>query len=203
MKKFASTGLIIGAFVFGMASCNQEQGAVENAQETNEQRFEDTAVEDRKIDQSDFMTQAASNNMLEIEAGRLAQQKGQSQAVKDFGQMMVTDHTQATEKLQSLASQQNIALPDSMSQEHMDQLQSLRDKSGAEFDQEYADLMVSSHEEAVSLFEDASNNMENAEVKNFATTTLPKLREHLEQANQLDQTVNNNSTTNAGTPTRQ
>ncbi|RDV13849.1 DUF4142 domain-containing protein [Pontibacter diazotrophicus] len=203
MKKFASTGLIIGAFVFGMASCNQEQGAVENAQETNEQRFEDTAMEDRKIDQSEFMTQAASSNMLEIEAGQLAQQKGQNQAVKDFGQMMVTDHTQATEQLQSIASQKNITLPDSMSQEHMDQLQSLRDKNGAEFDQEYADLMVSSHEEAISLFEDASEDLEDPDVKNFATTTLPKLREHHQQANQLDETVGGNNTANLGTPREQ
>lgn len=186
-----------------MASCNQEQGAVEEAQEINEQRFEDTAMEDRKIEQAEFMTRAASSDMLEIEAGRLAQQRGENQAVKDFGQRMVTDHTQATERLQSLASQQNITLPDSMSQEHMDQLQNLRDKRGAEFDEEYADLMVSSHEEAVSLFEDGAEDLENTEVRNFASSTLPKLREHLQQARQLDETVGGDNTANLGTPRRQ
>ena len=201
MKKIASAGLIISASLFGMASCNQEQGAVEEAQEINEQRVEDTAVEEQVDEVSEFMTQAASSGMLEVEAGRLAQEKGQSQEVKNYGQMMVTDHTKANDQLKTLAAQQNITLPDSMSQQHMDQLQSLRDKSGAEFDQEYADLMVSSHEEAVSLFEDASDNLEDAEVKGFATTTLPTLQQHLEHANQLNETLDGD--TNAGTPTEQ
>ncbi|WP_162055304.1 hypothetical protein [Pontibacter pamirensis] len=61
----ASTELLIGALLFEVVSCNQEQGAVGEAQETNEQRFENTAMEDRKIDQAEFITQAASSNMLE------------------------------------------------------------------------------------------------------------------------------------------
>lgn len=175
---------------------------MEEAQGVNEQQAEGTAMEDQMTNLSDFMTKAASSGMLEVEAGRLAQEKGQNQQVKDFGQMMVTDHTQANDQLKTLASQHNVTLPDSMSQEHMDHMQSLRDKTGAEFDQEYMDLMVTSHEEAVSLFEDASNNLENAEVKGFASTILPKLQQHLDQANQLKETVGGGSA-NAGTPTDQ
>ena len=199
MKKIASTWTIIGAFLFGMASCNQQSGAVEEAQEVNEQRVEDTAVEEQVDEASEFMTKAASSGMLEVEAGRLAQEKGQSQEVKDFGQMMVTDHTKANDALKALAQQKNIVLPDSMGQQHMDKLQDLRDKSGAEFDEEYIDLMVSSHEEAVDLFEDAANDMEDQEVKSFASTTLPTLQQHLDQANQLDDTPDGDNT-NAGTP---
>lgn len=202
MRRIASTGLIIGAVLLGMASCNQEQGAVEEAQTANEEKFEGTQMEDRKVSQSDFMTQAASNGMLEVEAGRLAQQKGLMQEVKDYGQTMVNDHTTANNQLKTLASQLNIILPDSMSQEHLDQLQSLRDKNGAEFDREYMDLMVSSHENAISLFEDASNNMENAEVKRFATTTLPVLRQHHARANQLNETLDSDDV-NVATPTEQ
>lgn len=202
MKKFASTGLIIGAFLFGMASCNQEQGAVEEAQTANEEKFEDTPMEERKISQSDFMTQAASNGMLEVEAGRLAQQKGLMQEVKSYGQTMVNDHTKANDQLKTLASQLNITLPGSMSQEHMDQLKNLQGLNGAEFDREYMELMVSSHENAVSIFEDASNNMENAEVKSFATTTLPVLRQHLDRANQLNEAMQKDDM-NVATPTEQ
>ncbi|MDX5480870.1 MAG: DUF4142 domain-containing protein [Hymenobacteraceae bacterium] len=192
MKKIASTGLLLGAFLFGVASCNQQQGAVEEAQEVNEQRAEGTAMEDRMVDQSEFMTKAASNSMLEVEAGRLAQERGQMQEVKDYGQMMVTDHTNANDQLRQLAQQKNITLPDSMGQDHRDQLQNLRDKTGQEFDQQYMDLMVSSHEDAVSMFEDAANNMQDPDVKNFASTTLPKLREHLDRARQLDERVGQN-----------
>lgn len=201
MKRIASTGLIVSALIFGMASCNQEQGAVEEAQQANEQKFEDTEMEDRKLNQSDFLTQAASNGMLEVQAGRLAQQEGLLQEVKSYGQRMVTDHTQANDKLKALASQLNITLPDSMSQEHLEQLQKLRNADGAEFDRQYMDLMVSSHENAVSMFEDASNNMENVEVKSFASNTLPILRQHLDSARQLDRALDEDA--NMGTPTEQ
>ena len=201
MKRIASTGLIVSALIFGMASCNQEQGAVEEAQQANEQKFEDTEMEDRKLNQSDFLTQAASNGMLEVQAGRLAQQEGLLQEVKSYGQRMVTDHIQANDKLKALASQLNITLPDSMSQEHLEQLQKLRNADGAEFDRQYMDLMVSSHENAVSMFEDASNNMENVEVKSFASNTLPILRQHLDSARQLDRALDEDA--NMGTPTEQ
>ncbi|GHA63440.1 hypothetical protein GCM10007389_14970 [Pontibacter akesuensis] len=169
-----------------MASCNQEGGAVEEAQEVNEQQAEGTEMEDQMTNVSDFMTKAASSNMLEIQAGQLAQQKGQMKEVKDYAQMIVTDHQQATQKLTQLAQQNNIVLPDSMSQEHMNMLEELRGKTGQEFDREYMNLMVSSHEEAVSLFENASNELENQEVKSFASSTLPKLRQHLDRAQQLE-----------------
>ncbi|MEJ8801324.1 DUF4142 domain-containing protein [Pontibacter sp. H249] len=192
MKKIASTGLFLAALIFGVASCNQQQGAVEEAQETNEQMAEGTEMEDQMTEQSDFMTKAASTGMLEVEAGKLAQEKAQNQEVKNYGQMMVTDHTDANSKLMSLAQQKNVMVPDSMSQDHMDQMQNLRDKTGADFDKAYMDLMVSSHEEAVSLFEDASNNIQDAEIQNFANTTLPKLRQHHERAQQLKGVVDKN-----------
>ncbi|AKD02945.1 DUF4142 domain-containing protein [Pontibacter korlensis] len=189
MKKIISTGMLAGAFLFGIVSCNQQQGAVEEAQEVNEQQAQNTGMEDQMTNISDFMTKAASNSMLEVEAGRLAQDRAQNQQVKEYGKMMVADHTKANEQMKQLAQQKNVTLPDSLGQDHKDQLQSLQDKKGREFDQEYMDLMVSSHEEAVTLFEDASNNIQDAEVKSFATTTLPKLREHLDRANQIDSTM--------------
>ncbi|WP_299826216.1 DUF4142 domain-containing protein [uncultured Pontibacter sp.] len=189
MKKVASTGLFLAAFLFGIVSCNQEQGAVEEAQQTNEQMAEGTEMEDQMTEQSDFMTRAASSGMLEVEAGKLAQQKAQNAEVKKYGEMMVTEHTAANKELMALAQQKNVVVPDSMSQNHMDQMQSLRDKTGADFDKEYMDLMVTSHEEAVTLFEDASNNIQDTEVKNFASTTLPKLRQHHERAQQLKDVI--------------
>lgn len=199
MKRIAFTGLIASLFLFGTVACNQDKGAVEEAQETNEQMAEDTPMEDVKVDQSDFMTKAASSSMLEIEAGKLAQQKGTSQQVKDYGKQMVTDHTKASTDMKALATKKNVVLPDSMSNDHMEQLNELRDKTGTEFDKAYVDLMVSSHEEAVSLFEDASNNQEDADVKTFAAATLPVLRQHHEHARKLDEAMDN-ANDNASTP---
>lgn len=190
MKKNVLTGLIVCAFLFNFG-CNQQQGAVEEAQTTNEEIAENTEMEDQMVNQSDFMTQAASNGMFEVEAGRLAQQKGTNPEVKSFGEMMVTEHTTANKELMGIAQQKNLVLPDSMGQDHMDHMQELREKTGAEFDQAYAEKMVSTHENAVSLFEGAAQDLVDAEVKAFASTTLPTLQEHLIRANQLNETVKN------------
>ncbi|TXK52818.1 DUF4142 domain-containing protein [Pontibacter qinzhouensis] len=206
MKKLALTAFIASAFLFGTASCTSEnKDNVDQAQETNEQAFEDTSMEDRKIDQSDFMTRAASDGMFEIEAGKLAQQKGQNAEVKKFGGQMVTDHQKASNELKALAQKKSITLPDSMSREHMDKLQSLRDKNGAEFDEEYVDAMVDAHDKAVSLFEDAAEDLEDAEVKAFASKTLPVLQQHREHAKTLDDKLGNTAgtNTNRATPSRQ
>ena len=189
MKKIASTGVLLAAFLFGMSSCNQEQGAVEEAQETNEQIAEDTEMEDQMTEMSDFMTKAASGGMMEVELGKMAQEKGQMKEVKDFGQMMVTDHQKANEQLKALAAQKNVVLPDSMGEKHMEHVNELRDKTGAEFDKAYMNLMVTDHEEDVQMFEDAANNLQDPEVKSFASTTVTTLRQHLDRAKQVKDMV--------------
>ncbi|WP_347157432.1 DUF4142 domain-containing protein [Pontibacter chitinilyticus] len=190
MKKFASTGLLLSALLLGTVSCNQNKGAVEEAQETNEQKFDDTAVEDTKDNLSDFMTKAASGGMMEVQLGQLAQQKAQSQDVKDFGQMMVDDHTKANQKLKDLAAQKNITLPDSMAPEQMDHVKELRDKTGAEFDKAYMSLMVDDHQEDIDLFQNAAQNLEDPDVKAFASSTVPVLQKHLDRAKEVNNTVN-------------
>ncbi|PTX22257.1 putative membrane protein [Pontibacter mucosus] len=189
MKKIISTGFIAGAFLFAVASCGQQNDSVEQAQEVNEQQVEDTPMEDQVDDVSEFATEAASSGMLEVEAGNMAQKMAQNQQVKDFAKMMVADHTKANEELRQLAQKKNMMLPDSMSNEHRNKLDGLRDKKGADFDRNYMDLMVSSHEDAVEDFEEASRDLQDAEVQKFAADKLPKLREHLESARKLRDTV--------------
>lgn len=178
--------------LFSAVSCNQKEGAVEEAQETNEQKFDDTSMEDTKDDQSEFMTKAASGGMMEVQLGQLAQQNGMSQDVKDFGKMMVDDHTKANEELKALAAQKNITLPDSMGQEQMDHVEELRGKANADFDQAYMSLMVDDHQEDVDLFQEAAQNLQDPDTKAFASKTVPILQQHLDRAQQVNNTVNNN-----------
>ena len=179
----------MGAFLLGMASCNQQGGAVEEAQEANEEIADDTPMEDEAEDLSEFMTKAASGGMMEVELGKMAQQQAQNQQVKDFGTMMVTDHTKANNELKALAASKNIILPDTMGEAHMDHVEDLRDNKGAEFDEAYMDLMVSDHKEDVEMFEDAANNLQDAEAKAFAAKTLPVLQKHMAQARMIDSTM--------------
>lgn len=195
MKKITTSALVASLLIFG-AGCTSEQknDSVEQAQTTNEQKAEDTAMEEQVDDMSEFMTKAASSNMMEIELGKLAQQKAQNADVKRFAQMMVTDHTKASAEMKALAAQKNVTLPDSMGSEHRDHMNKMRDKTGADFDKDYMDMMVNAHQKDVSMFEDASQNMQDPDVKAFASKTLETLRMHHKEAERINDLLKNKNT---------
>ncbi|MDX5436751.1 MAG: DUF4142 domain-containing protein [Pontibacter sp.] len=189
MKKVSSTGLLLLALIFGVASCNQERGAVEEAQEANEEMAEGMEMEDQIEEQSEFLTKAASGGMMEVELGKLAQQKGQMKEVKDFGTMMVNDHQKVNQELKAHAARLNIMLPDSMGEKHMEHVKELRKKTGAEFDKAYMDLMVSDHKEDVEMFENAAKDLEDPQLKTFVSNTVTTLRQHHDRAKQVNDMV--------------
>ena len=132
-----------------------------------------------------FYKKAAEAGIAEVDAGNLAQQKGNSQAVKEFGAMMVKDHTAAAKKLKSLAATKNISLPTSASVGDMANKAKLEILSGDTFDKSYIKSQVKAHREAVGLFKKESTSGEDAEAKAFATATLPRLRSHLKKINAI------------------
>jgi putative membrane protein len=134
---------------------------------------------------ADFVTKAAQAGMAEVAAGKLAASKGESPAVKKFGQRMVRDHTKANEELKSVASKSGATVPASTSPEQKAAGQQLETMQGAEFDEAYARQMVKDHEEAVELFRKESTSGSDAGLKAFAAKTLPTLQQHLEMAKEL------------------
>jgi putative membrane protein len=136
-----------------------------------------TAQQDHK-----FAMDAAQGGMMEVQLGQLALQKAASQAVKDFGQRMVQDHSTANQQLMQIAAEKSLslprALPPDMKQEH-DKLAAV---SGAEFDRMYMSHMVKDHEKDVKAFEKQAEKGTDPALRSFAEQTLPTLRQHLELA---------------------
>src|SRR5215213_8721187 len=130
----------------------------------------------------DFLMDAAMGGLMEVELGRMAAQQGASDAVKQFGQRMVDDHTKANTELMQLATNKGITLPTEMDQKHRKDVTKLSQLTGAEFDRAYAKMMLSDHRKDVSEFEKHSTRGTDADLKAFASSTLPTLREHLEMA---------------------
>jgi putative membrane protein len=131
-------------------------------------------------DDSAFVMEAAGGGMMEVQAGNLAQQNAASQRVKDFGAMMVRDHSKANDELKGLASSHGIMLPDSLpstEKKHMDAMKKLTGKS---FDQHYVNMMVDDHKKDIDKFKKASANCKDADLKNWAAKTLPTLQTHLD-----------------------
>lgn len=136
-----------------------------------------------------FATKAAQGGMAEVQLGQLAQQHASNQAVKDFGQRMVTDHTKANDELKSVASKDGITLPttlDAKDQATYDQLSKL---NGAEFDRAYMRDMVSDHRTDIKEFQHEADHGTNPDLKSFASNTLPTLQEHLRLAESTEAKV--------------
>jgi putative membrane protein len=126
-----------------------------------------------------FYKKAAEGGIAEVDAGHLAQDKGNSQQVKDFGAMMVKDHSAANEKLQALASSKNISLPTTPSVSQMATRAKLDVLSGDTFDKSYVKGQISAHRQTIALFRKEISSGQDADAKAFASETLPTVRAHL------------------------
>ena len=135
-----------------------------------------------KVEENDakFAVEAANGGMAEVVFGKLAEEKSNNVKVKDFGKMMVTDHSKVNDELKALAKKLNITLPDSIASDESKTRDDLAKKSGADFDKAYVQDMVDDHKKDIKAFEDAAKNCKDSDLKAFATKTLPTLKMHLE-----------------------
>ena len=138
-----------------------------------------------------FLQKAAKANQEEVKMGELAQQKGVSPSVRDFGQRMINDHGQANTELKQVASQLNAAVPTQLSEHEQSSYQDLQKLSGVDFDKEYAKMMVKDHHKDIKTFEKATKDLQNPELKAWAQKTLGTLKEHLRLAEQMQAAVKN------------
>ncbi len=136
-------------------------------------------------DADDFVEDASAKGVAEVEAGKLAQEKGTSSDVKAFADMMVKDHRAANEKLQALATSKDIKVSTDADLVDKAKAMILELRGAKSFDQAYANNQVKAHEATIELFQDYAKDGKDAELKAFATQTLPTLQVHLEKARAL------------------
>jgi putative membrane protein len=142
-----------------------------------------------------FVETAAQGGMAEVKLGQLATQKAQSDQVKQFGQRMVDDHTKANDQLKQVASTKGVNLPSDMDKSSQREYDKLSKMSGAQFDREYMDHMVSDHKKDISEFQKQAKNGKDPDVKQFASSTLPVLQQHLQLAQSADEMARNEGKT--------
>jgi putative membrane protein len=132
-----------------------------------------------------FYKKAAEGGIAEVEAGNLAQSKGNSQKVKDFGAMMVKDHSAANEKLKTLATTKDVTLPTSSSVGQMATKAKLEVLTGDTFDKSYIKGQVQAHQDTVGLFRKEIASGQDPDAQAFAKATLPTVRSHLKAINAI------------------
>jgi putative membrane protein len=133
----------------------------------------------------DFVEDASAKGVAEVEAGKLAQEKGVSPDVKEFAAMMIKDHTAANTELKALADSKKLDVSDNAMLLDKAKAMILELRSAKSFDQAYANNQVKAHEATIALFEEEIKDGKDAELKAFATQTLPKLQAHLEHAKKM------------------
>jgi putative membrane protein len=141
-----------------------------------------------------FIINAAKGGMAEVELGKLGQDKGVSTDVKNFGKRMVDDHGKANDALQTLARNKNITLPTDLAAKDKALRDRLSKLSGAAFDRAYMNAMLSDHRKDVGEFKRESTSGTDADVKAFASKTLPTLEEHLRLAQDTTKAVGTTGT---------
>jgi putative membrane protein len=137
-----------------------------------------------------FINDAARSGLAEVEGSKIALQKGVNTQVKGFAQQMIDDHGKAHQELASLAASKGVKLPDAPSVAQRTRIKLLSARDGAGFDRQYASSIgVSAHEDAVKLFQKASRDAKDADVRAFAAKTLPTLEQHLKMARDMKAVV--------------
>ena len=210
-------GVVTAAVKGGMAirTQNQNSNSNTNTSNTNTQNRNSnrssnrnagatgaqTSMANMSSQDRNFLMDAAMGGMMEVELGRLATTNGTSEAVKQFGQRMVDDHSKANAELMSLATTKGITLPTELDEKHRAHVTKLSSLTGADFDREYSKMMLSDHKKDVAAFERQSARGADTDLKTFATNTLPTLREHLQIAGALPGNTRGNSNSNRSTNT--
>jgi len=131
-----------------------------------------------------FVMKASQGGLTEVEAGKLAQQKGVSQDVKDFAAMMVKDHSQNNADLAALAKTKGLATAGSLDSTHQAMLDKLGKLSGAAFDKAYIGDMVKGHKKMLALVQ-GEEMSKDADLKAFATKTADTVQMHLSKAEEI------------------
>jgi putative membrane protein len=127
-----------------------------------------------------FVHKASGGGLAEVQLGQLATRQAASPDVKQFGQRMVDDHTKANKELASIARDKNMPITTELDPKHQAMADKLAKLQGEAFDREYLLGQVADHEETIALFMNQSKEGQDAELKAFASKTLPILQEHLQ-----------------------
>ncbi len=161
------TALAFGSIAFAQDHSKMDHGKM-------------TAAADSK-----FAMEAASGGMTEVALGKMATEKGSSQAVKDFGQKMVDDHTKANDELKTIAAGKNMTLPSAPNAKDQAVIDKMSKLSGAAFDKAYVKDMVADHNKDVAAFTKEADSGSDSDIKGFAGKTLPTLKEHQKMINDI------------------
>ena len=131
---------------------------------------------------SDFALEAAAGGMMEVELGKLAQNKAIAPKVMQLANMMVADHTKANNELKAIAATKSIKIPTLLDEQHQKDYDKLSKMERKNFDKAYTEYMVKDHKDDIEKFKKEAKDGKDAALKNFAAKHVPILEHHLKMS---------------------
>ncbi|NJK96645.1 MAG: DUF4142 domain-containing protein [Bacteroidales bacterium] len=138
----------------------------------------------------EFVNDAANSSMMEILLGNLANERTNSQLIKDFASMMVTEYSNANQKLKTAVNNvKGVNLPSTLDKEFQKKIDNVYEKTGEDFERAYIDMMVEDQKKEIKDFEEAQKNISDPSLKKWVDNTLPILRKHLKKAENIRELI--------------
>lgn len=178
LKQFFALCTALSLFAF--VACNsgpKQEDTKEAAEEHNDSTFDKPAKNDAQ-----FVVDAAAINLKEIHVSRAALNHAMMDHTKQLAQMMIDDHQKAYNDLSALAQSKNIAVPTNLTSGDISDSVKIADAKMHDVDKDYCDMMVSGHKDAIDKFQKESTDGSDPDVKNWASSMLPGLQKHLDEA---------------------
>ena len=206
MKKLSLVSLIAGAIMFSacngnttnstdtdstsvMSSDSNRMNMNNNSNEMNNSMSSDTSGNSSagiSDDMKDFAKKAATGGMMEVTLGNVAMKNSATQQVKDFGKMMVDDHSKLNDQLKNLAAVKNIDLPTMVTSDQQKDIDKLSNETGAQFDKDYVSMMIDDHKKDIDEFKEAADKATDNDMKTLITNAIPVLQKHLDAIQNID-----------------
>ncbi|MDP3175883.1 MAG: DUF4142 domain-containing protein [Phenylobacterium sp.] len=196
MRSYLTLSTAAAVAAFSLAACNKPAPEAPEAQPVNAaQDAVGAAVGQASAttlganDTDAFVSNASQSDMYEIEAGKIAQSRSKTDAVKSFAAMMVSDHTAMSNEMKSLIAAAQKTPAASLDERRQGLIDNLKAATDANFDRTYLDQQAAAHEEALTLMRGYADNGGDAGLKGGAAKAVPKIRTHLEKVKSLQTAV--------------
>ncbi|MGA9637407.1 DUF4142 domain-containing protein [Flavobacterium sp.] len=189
MKKILMYSKIIlgtGLLLCTMNSCKNEPKS-EQEQEVVIEDVNNNAMPDNEIVENDaqYLEDAVAISQFEMEMGKLAQQKGVSTAVKEYGSMLVADNTKSMEEVKMLSNKITVTMPIVNTAVDNENYNKLKEKSGMDFDKMFIEVIEAEQEKAMDKMTEISQKAKNNDFKLWASRQVIGLTDHYEQAKKM------------------
>jgi putative membrane protein len=150
-----------------------------------QKKHEKGAAKGAAMTDQEFVDFAAQTDMLEAHVGQLAGDQAAQQGVKDYAQMLVKDHTKDYDQVSLVAGKASLKVPKGLDAAHDKMIAPFEKLKGAAFDHRYIQEMVAGHTKAIGVYKAEAANAQSADVKAYASQTLPALENHLQGAKDM------------------